>query len=59
MNSRPIAHVLLPKKKMEMKKEKNQMERGYWDFERRQDNFTFSLSSLMYMLNNDAGWWDK
>lgn len=56
MNSKPIAHVLLPKKKMEMKKEKNQMKRGYWDFERRQDNFTFSLSSLMYMLNNDAGW---
>lgn len=59
MNSKPIAHVLLPKKKMEMKKEKNQMKRGYWDFERRQDNFTFSLSCLMYMLNNDAGWWDK
>lgn len=59
MNSKPIAHVLLPKKKIEMKKEKNQMKRGYWDFERRQDNFTFSLSSLMYMLNNDAGWWDK
>lgn len=21
--------------------------------------FTFSLSSLMYILNNDANWWDK
>lgn len=21
--------------------------------------FTFSLSSLMYILNNDSSWWDK
>lgn len=35
------------------------MKRGYWDFERRQDNFIFLFFSLMYMLNNDVSWWDK
>lgn len=56
MNSKPIPHVLLQKKDRN-EKEKNHLEREYWEnFERRQDNFTFSLSSSMYMLNNDAGW---